>query len=531
MAALSLLDLPHSVLLAVPWAASDRCAIVLTCRSLHDLFTPDLYKTFKDDVSVGCGPAYWTRSLGFLRTLRDSALLASYVRKLSLQVPSFGLHDLHHGNFQLVASKFTLSSEFNIIALPERVCSQTGPGTANDEAEDLHSDYDSDAGGYHDGPELIVDFVHAILSKLPQLRYLEVDYSDHLQLFDRTPYFRHLIEVKIGISSIGSHTGDTKFDDALRLLSSPRLRKWSLSCSAVEQSSVRCIPPGSSGVEHMKICCPNIRTEDLDYLVSIPRSLKRFQWTGRAWTCHRTDDDEGPCQTSSIVSTLSSLRRARKCLEQVTIDYAFVGTCSHADSGCGSFHDFERLQTLRISPQVLRGFHQCSSSETCSTECSKLRKPNDIARCLPPHVRKLGLSMQVDGCVLANMIFQAAVSDNVPRLNQVVLHSALHCYDSPPHGDDGARLHIPMTTKKYDELVEEIKAAGVALECCCYQTCFQDIVKTDRCLEFLTDLPPDIVIDEAALRESQRVMQGRGIRSLIRQLDWIQRKPISMMQA
>ena len=42
----------------------------------------------------------------------------------------------------------------------------------------------------------------------------------------------------------------------------------------------------------MEIYCPNIPAEDFDYLLSIPRSLKAFHWTGKAWTCHMTQQEE-----------------------------------------------------------------------------------------------------------------------------------------------------------------------------------------------------------------------------------------------
>ena len=42
----------------------------------------------------------------------------------------------------------------------------------------------------------------------------------------------------------------------------------------------------------MEVYCPNILAEDFDYLLSIPRSLKAFYWTGKTWTCHMTQEEE-----------------------------------------------------------------------------------------------------------------------------------------------------------------------------------------------------------------------------------------------
>ena len=283
----SLLCLPKDVLLAISWENADLCSIVLTCRWFHQLFTPTLYYEFDEDVSYSSCPEYWTRLLGFLRTLRNNALLASYVHAFSLELPSLDLEDWNHERFRLVASKLGLSPEFNVTALPETMADQGEPGISSEEAEESSSSgrsqhVDSAGRCYHDD-KFLTDLLHAILSKLPQLRHMDLDYNEDLRLFERTPHFRCLVDVKIGPRwRYDGCTGNNLFGDALRLLSSPQLKSWSLNCNAVEFSSVRCIPPGSSGVRDMEVCCPHVAAKDFDYLLSIPRSLKTFRWTGKA---------------------------------------------------------------------------------------------------------------------------------------------------------------------------------------------------------------------------------------------------------
>ena len=226
------------------------------------------------------------------------------------------------------------------------------------------------------------------------------------------------------------------------------------------------IPPQSSPVQEMEICCPNIPAEDFDYLLFVPRTMKVFRWTGKAWTCHRSldddnddddddDDDDGDgdddggggdddggggdddddesledgrledvkCETISVESTVSSLRHARLHLEELTIEYAFVGTCPHSNTRPGNLNDFVQLKKLKVSPQVLHGFHRCASPETCLEDCSHLRNGNKVIAHLPPRMQHLGFWMQGNGDTLANTIAQIVRFRSLP-LVQILLYSA-----------------------------------------------------------------------------------------------------------
>ena len=134
------------------------------------------------------------------------------------------------------------------------------------------------------------------------------------------------------------------------------------------------------------------------------------------------------------------------------------------------------------------------------------------------------------GLGLAETILQAAVSPSLPQLEQIVLRSDLHTDNKPEDQWDRERLHIPMTKKKYQDLRAECRGAGVTLSCCCYQSCFQNIASSTKVLNHLSALPPDVAIDEAAVLESQRMMQGGGLRSMMMRLDSMRRGPFFVMQ-
>ena len=544
-----LLSLPTDVLLAIPWEDSDKWSLVLTCRFFNQLFTPTLYKHFKEDffgVETRC-PEHWGRSLGFLRTVRNNVRLGSYVHELSLALSSGDIEDWNHERFRRLASTFGVSPEFQIEALPESTNDQEEIKRLKEGDEDCNEeDYSSKdaAGNDYTDWQFMVDFARSIIPKLPQLRRMTMDYSCEVRLFDRTPHFPHLTEVNIETGYIlHEDPGDKQFDDALRLLSLPKLRKWSLSCAAVQRSSVRCVPPRSSCVQQIKIRCPNIPAKDFDYLLSIPRTLKTFHWAEKAWTCHETladdetIDDESledgslgdvKCQTISVVSTISSLRRACRHLEDMTLEYAFVGICPHADSRSGNLEDFERLKMLKISPQVLRGFHRCSSQEMCVEECSYLRHSSEIITRLPLSIHNLELWMQVDGDVLADIILQLGAS-RAGSLERITLRSVIHCHNIPQYDGDAARLHVPMTSQRYHKIRTVCSSYGVNLDSCCYRGCFQNIAKSTGVTTYRSHLPLDIAIDEAAVWESWHKM-GRLQRTMI-ELAPHERADLSDLQA
>ena len=245
-----LLSLPTDVLFAIPWEDSDLWSLVLTCRLFHLLFTPILYGNFDEDMygAETQYPGHWEKSLGFLRTVCHNAELASYVRRLSLDLPWRGIQKWDHERFRRLASTFGVSSEFNIVAPPESTSDQHEMGSDCEETEELSEVITSDrdaTGNYYDAEQFMAEFGRSLLSKLPGLRQMTMDYSYDFRLFDSTLHFPHLMDVKIASGYIfNGDSGDNQFNDALRLLSLPKLRKWSLSCDRVKRSSVRSIDIG-----------------------------------------------------------------------------------------------------------------------------------------------------------------------------------------------------------------------------------------------------------------------------------------------
>ena len=548
-----LLSLPTDVLLAIPWEDSDLWSLVLTCRLFHQFFTPILYGNFDEDMfgRETQHPGHWKKCFRFLRTVCNNSELASYVYRLSLELPSRGILNWDHEQFRRLASNFGVSSEFNIVALPESTSDQQAMGNDCEETEEMSEvrTLDKDATGkYYDAEQFMAEFGRSLLSKLPGLQQMTMNYSHDFRLFDSTLNFPHLMDVKIASGYIfNGDSGDNQFNDALRLLSLPKLRKWSLSCDRVKRSSVRSIPPQSSPVQEMEICCPNIPAEDFDYLLSVPRTMKVFCWTGKAWTCHRSlDDDDGgggggdnesvederlediKCETTSVESTVASLRHARLHLEELTLEYAFVGTCPHSNGRPGNLNDFVQLKKVKVSPQVLHGFHRCASPETCLKDCSHLQDGNRIITHLPPRMQHLSFWMQGNGDTLADTIAQIVRSRSLP-LVQILLYSPLHCHDTPQHEGDKARRHVPMTSERYYDLRTECSSGGVTLDSCCYRSCFRDIAEGHREIFDGQWLPSDIPIDKAAIIDEWEKMGG--LQRIVFRLHMIERGEFSTLHA
>ena len=93
--------------------------------------------------------------------------------------------------------------------------------------------------------------------------------------------------------------------------------------------------------------------------------MKALRWKGMAWTCHGdmddnsygdVDEDESSsdsaidCDTISVWDIVSSLQSTKHCLEELAIEYAFIGICDHTDSRPVDLSELGRLQTLKISP-------------------------------------------------------------------------------------------------------------------------------------------------------------------------------------
>jgi hypothetical protein len=324
---------------------------------------------------------------------------------------------------------------------------------------------------------------------------MTINYPCDSRLFDQALQFPYLLEANLLSSQVSEEdVGDYQFDDALRLLGLPRLQKLSLTCASVRRSSVRSVAPRSSTIRHLDICCPNIPAVDFDYLMSLPRALETFSWKGKAWTCHGPADDvdmeaqvpegefhtdgdessigrnadagdddehdddvtsdslvEAECLTISLTSTIMSLRRTQAHLKEMTIEYAFVGTCPHTTCRSADLRDFRQLSRQRISPQVLRGFHRCSRADACSQACHHLRNSSEAADLLPAGIQRLDLGLQTNGEELADMI-SGVVATHAATLRHIMLRSSAHFDHVVRVESDSARRPMPKSKRRYDEI-------------------------------------------------------------------------------
>lgn len=202
----------------------------------------------------------------------------------------------------------------------------------------------------------------------------------------------------------------------------------------------------------------------------------------------------------------SCLRRLQTSLEEISVEYAFVGSCSHADARPCSLHDFANLKKLSISRQILRGFHRCTSQETCVNECTHLHRPRQAVSHLPPNLERLDLWMQVDGDELADLVTH--VSSGISTLREIVLHSTIHLDDAPDIEYDSARKHRPMTTKRYYDLYLKCDSQGVSLVSCCYEACLEEILESAQGLVHSDQIPSDMAPDESAAAQSWEEMHS-----------------------
>ena len=557
-----LLDLPPEVLFEIPWNGRDLWSLVLTSRSFNLWFTPKLYQKFEMDFEgfemLQSEKSRIIKSLGFLRTMRTSATLASCVQAVKLNLSTGGVQRWNYGGFQRAASRFQVAPEFGIVAVATNSSNQ---GTlVEDKIENLENEgedtevegealsdreeYFADAQrGYYDSDLFLYDFGRSLLSKLPALQRLDICYSNDVRLFEHAPSFAHLLEVKIrSRRTFENAGGDLQFDDALQLLGLPKLKKLSLECDIVRESSIRCIPAKSSSVEEIEIGCPNIPAEDFDYLMSIPRRLKALRWKRMARVCSQDirnimmddglvdfdvsdddddddddddkddrlvdfdvsddddddddDDDESlnasmlGCKTISLAEIVSSLWPFRSCLEELAIEYAYVGTCGHADSRPADLSNFEHLTTLEISPQVLRGFKRCSCRDPCLEECKSSQQSSTMTTGLPPAIQQISFRMQTDGSDVVDLISQLIHSYS-SSLRKVVLLSPLHQSELPGLT---LRRRTPklLTLKEFHELQSSCSLAGLDLVSCFHERCFSDIAREKSGIH--SQYPPDDVV-------------------------------------
>ena len=433
-----LTDLPCDVLHAVPWEYEDLRSIVLTCHLFYDLFTPRLYETFDffiHQFEAEENPRNWAPLFNFLESLSSRPQLAQYVHQMRVTLDLYP----EHWNEQLVTrliSCYTLTAECDA---PETlVTAYDGYNQAQKgKGEELDEEIDAQTRRLgHDRAVLarkhsVKDVVHGVgsllCSKLTELRDIQVCYAPHCSLFDRNHTFQQLIELNIQSGDCDANeygSGDNHFNDAAYLLSSPRLRKWSLSCGPVYHSNFGQGAPRSSNVQEMQLHCPNIPSEYLHRLLAIPMSLTSFRWLGKAWTC-QVHEETHQCMTISDAETIACLRPFQESLTELAIQYEFVGTCPHHNEKCEGFHGFSRLSSVTLSPQVLLGFHTCSSRATCRTQCTHFRSPSEFATLLSPSFQQLQLLPYLNSHDLAAVIRSVVQDPSLSHLKSGELLSRI----------------------------------------------------------------------------------------------------------
>ncbi|KAK6363882.1 hypothetical protein LTS17_012723 [Exophiala oligosperma] len=479
-----LMNLPLDVLQTIPWDESDLSSVVLTCRLFHQLFTPRLYEIFTaEEVYRPC--AGWHREFSFLRTIRNNPTLAAFVREISLTLGEVEFWD--HEEFRQVARDFGIAADFDIVALPAdtnhpKPIDDAAPEEGNQQLvvqaakQRLRRKYGSNQdaeGNSYRVEQFWEDFACSILSKLPQIRRLSLTY-DEIKLFDSFSHFAHLEEVEMGSLQF-QDVGDKLFEDAVRLLGLPKIRKWSLSCAEIYKSAIRCIPPQSSPVQEMSISCPHIPAREFHYLMAIPRALKAFRWRLKAWTCYPVWASTPPAQ------------------EQLTGEGRDV---DDGDPGSGNHHE----DTI-------------DSASEWATECQTLSSASMFS-CLRRLQTSLEEITRVDGDELADLVTH--VSAGISTLREIILHNTIHLDDAPDIEEDSARKHRPMTTKRYYELRGKCDSLGVSLVSCCYEACLEEIVQSAQGFVHSDQIPSDMAMDESAAAQSWQGMYliGQSMMSL-----------------
>ena len=221
---LSLLDLPHEIVHTVPWDDADLWSVLLTCRLFNHLFTPRLYESFEAELySFDLDrPGELSQLLGFIRSISLQPQLSRRVHNFSLDLIYIWIDNWNCEQFKCIVSEFGISEYFRTSE------AGTPAEPVSEEMEDESRDGVSKASASYGEEDFAQDVGYLLLSRLTELRRIDISYSRGLSVFDSHTIFQHLIEVKIrsdryGTSEYGA--GDDYFDDAVSLLSSPKLRK------------------------------------------------------------------------------------------------------------------------------------------------------------------------------------------------------------------------------------------------------------------------------------------------------------------
>ena len=174
-----LLDLPADVLLEIPWNFDDLLSVVLTCRTLNDLFTPTIYKDVEYDVGLD-GESALDSFLSFLRTIAARPNLGRLVHRLFL----YGWYRNLENSNAIVKEIITASGLEIEDSWPNSVAENLGL---------------------------------LMLSRLTELQYLFIDYPRELDLLNSCP-FHNLVNVSIYADGGARGEDSTEhFEDAARV--------------------------------------------------------------------------------------------------------------------------------------------------------------------------------------------------------------------------------------------------------------------------------------------------------------------------
>jgi hypothetical protein len=421
-----LLDLPNEVLLKLALNWKKLLNVVQTCRHLNALFTPKVYESVR--FYGGFENTKVTKSfLSFVRTIVVQPKLGQLVRRLSL----YGWHHyLTHSN-----------------PIVQEIIKASG-----EEIEDWSN-------------SVVENLGRLILSRLPQLRELNIDYLKDVKVL-RSYSFNELVDVALGAEDCVLGENNTGyFEDAVHLLSLPRLLSFSVTCPLIGDSdALKILPPRSSHVEDMTINARHISKTSLQLLLSIPKSLKRFEWSERMWTCF-TELDGNACTNISNDDIAECLDQVKDSLEELWIGHAGIKMCPHDTGILDRLHEFPQLSTMYLTPQLLLGWHSGPSPTKSASESPRPSSYGPISALLPRNLTQISLQAWAEGEVLESFI-RSVVGGPDPRPLKRIEVDSFSVFDRTPVPDYALRARKPLRRLKFDShmrLFRECQAAGITL--------------------------------------------------------------------
>lgn len=407
-----LLDLPNEVLLNLASDWKELLIVARTCRRLNALFTPKIYESVR--FYGGFENAKVTKSfLSFVWTIAVHPKLGQLVRRLSL----YGWHHYPTHSNPLIQ---------------EIIKASTG---------EIEKDWSN---------SVVENLGRLILSRLPELQELNIDYLKDVKVL-RSCSFNKLVDVAIGADDCVMGENSTGyFEDTVHLLSLPRLLSFSVTCPLVGDSdALKMLPPKSSHVEDLTINSRHISKTSLQLLLSIPKSLKRFEWSERMWTCF-TELDGNACTNVSNKDIAECLYPVKDSLKELWIGHAGIEMCPHDTGILDRLHDFSQLSVMYLTPQLLLGWHGGYAP---------------ISALLPRNLTRICLQAWAEGEVLESFIRGVVGSPDLRLLKRIEVDS-FSVFDRTPVPDYALRGRKPLrrlTLESHMCLFKECQAAGVAL--------------------------------------------------------------------